>query len=98
MHEGIKAGSGDVWIATVPNAPMVRPVKRVSLSSSQFSEAFLVMTHPCLLKNQIMLPVKLYPKCSFNCKLSLCTTIYEVVIIIGASLSEPHINGNALHD
>ena len=30
-------GSGDVWIATVSNAPMIRPAKCVSLSSSQFS-------------------------------------------------------------
>ena len=45
---------GQGTYATVPNAPMARPAKRVSLLSSQFSEAFLVTTRPCLLKNQIM--------------------------------------------
>ena len=65
MREGYEGG---VWGRTctdsyvrpsVPNAPMVRPVKHVLLSSSQFSEAFLVTTRPCLLKNQIMPPIKL---------------------------------------
>ena len=59
------SGAGDIWIATVSNASMVRPAKCVSLSSSQFSEAFLVTTRPCLLKNQIMPPVKLCPKCAY---------------------------------
>ena len=62
-------------------ASMVCPAKCVSLSSSQFSEAlhFLwLILFQCLLKNQIIPPVKHCPKRSF--KLSLCTTMKLYII------------------
>ena len=62
MREGYEDGVRERTESYCIECSMVCPVKRVSLSSSQFSETLLVTTRPCLLKNQIMPLVKLCPK------------------------------------